>query len=374
MRKSYLSYLFRKIKEKDVLTVPKMVFQILGLYLSRFFNYPFSGPLHGSIITTYKCNLRCSMCNLWRRDEEYREIGKKELSTDEMKQVIDDFAAIGTAGIGFTGGEPLFRRDIYELIHHTKNKGMMTHMSSNGFNISENVIKNLIGSGLDAVGFSLDGATAETHDMIRGVKGSFDRVINAIKTVNKINSQSSKKLLVVAVTVISTLNLKEIKRLVDLLKALGVNKISFIPFHDIGVLSDKTPIMKKHKIDFKEMQLLDETIDYLINLKKQENIIDSSINYLQLFKQCFRDKELPVPCYAGYATLAVDGYGDMFPCFPMMEIGYAQSSVNVRDIPLKKFWRSSQLKKLRKSIKTCRKCYWNNQTEINLLFHLGKVK
>jgi radical SAM protein with 4Fe4S-binding SPASM domain len=314
------------------------------------------------------------MCDLWNRPKEYGKLGKKELTTQEMKKVIDDYKDIGTTGIGFTGGEPMLRNDIFELIKYTKSKGMVTHMSSNGFMLNKKIASKIMQSGLDAIGFSLDGATARTHDKIRGIKGSYDRVINSIKLLNGLNKRRKKKLIIVVVTVISTLNLHEIKDLVALLRNLEVDKISFIPFHDIGVLSNGTPSMNKHKIRAKEMKELDKVIDFLIKAKKELSIIDSSANFLKLFKYCFRDKKLPIPCYAGYATFSIDGYGDMYPCFPMMEMGLAKNVVNVRDVSLKDYWRSKELNKLRKRIKHCRKCYWNNQTEISLLFNKKKIK
>jgi len=374
MRKSYLSYLFEKLKDGDLLILPRLGYQYLGIAFSRFINQSVVGPLHGSIIITYRCNLRCSMCELWKRPIEYGALGKKELTTKELKKVIDDFREIGTTGIGFTGGEPMLRKDIFELVNYTKKKGMITHMSSNGLIINEQIASKIMQSGLDAIGFSLDGATAETHDKIRGIKGSYEKVINSILLLNKLNERRKKKLIIIVVTVISTLNLHEIRELVSLLRKLKVDKISFIPFHDIGILSDGTPSMNKHKIKGKEMKQLDSVIDFLIKTKKEESIIDSSTRYLRLFKYCFRDMQLPMPCYAGYATFSVDGYGDMYPCFPMMEMGLAKNAANVRDVSLKDYWGSKELNNIRKKIKNCRKCYWNNQTEISLLFNRRQIK
>lgn len=374
MRKSYLAYLIKKIKEGDILIIPRMGYRYMGIYLSRLMHKPLAGPLHGSIIITYRCNLKCSMCELWKRPKEYNDKGKKELTTEELKKVIDDFKAIGTTGIGFTGGEPILRKDMTELIRYTKKKGMITHMSSNGYMINEKIASEIINSGLDAIGFSLDGATAKTHDSIRGVQGSYDKVINAITTFNKLNKDRKKKIIIVVVIVISTLNLHEIKEMVSLLKRSGVDKISFIPFHDIGKLADGTATMNKHQIKPEEMKQLDSVIDFLVETKKKELIIDSSENFLRLFKHCFRNKPLPIPCYAGYATFSIDGYGDMYPCFPMMEIGMAKNVVNCKDISLKEYWKSKKLNKVREEIRNCRKCYWNNQAEINLLFNQKRIK
>jgi len=374
LRKSYLTYFFKQIREGNLIVIPKTIYRYFGTLYSRKKQYSIVGPLHGSIIGTYRCNLRCSMCELWKKTSEYKKMGKQELTTEEMKAVINDYASIGTAGIGFSGGEPLLRQDMLELITYAKKKGMVTHLSSNGMIINTNLAKKIMESGLDAIGFSLDGATAETHDGIRGAKGSYDKVIKAIGIFNELNKIRKRKIVIVVVTVISALNLDEIINLVYLLKKVGVDKISFIPFHDIGILSDGIPTMIKHKIKLKELKKLDKLIDDLIEIKKKEEIIDSSGDYLRLFKYCFRDKPLPITCYAGYATFSVDSYGDMYPCFPILQMGLTKNIANVRDISLKDYWKSKELKEMRNKIKDCRKCYWNNHTEINLLFNWQKIE
>jgi radical SAM protein with 4Fe4S-binding SPASM domain len=159
-----------------------------------------------------------------------------------------------------------------------------------------------------------------------------------------------------------------------LLRDEGVDKMSFIPFHDIGVLADGEPRMSRHKIRPEEMVKLDAVIDELVRVKRREGIIDSSAAYLCLFKHCFRDRPLPIACYAGYASICVDGYGDMYPCFPQMEIGAAQAGVaNVREIALRNYWKSPRLQESREAIRGCRKCYWNNQTELSLMYHFKGI-
>lgn len=369
MRRSYLDYLLKKFKEGDLLLPFKSIYRCTGIFLSQIFGRPFVGPLHASIVATYACNLRCGMCNLWKRELLYKKEGKKELTTNEMKKIISDFASIGTSGIGFTGGEPVLRKDMLYLIKYTKNKGLVTHMSTNGFLMNETMVKKILDSGLDAIGFSLDGCNPQTHDKIRGVKGSFDKVISGINNFINLREKENKNIVVIVVCVISRKNIDEILDLVVLLEKIGVDRISFIPFHDIGILTKGHETMKEFKIRKNELAKIDSIIDKLIEIKKKKGIIESSERYLRLFKRFFRNRNLPIPCYAGYATFAVDGYGDMYTCFPMMEMGIAKAAENVRNVSLKKYWYSKQLKLERKKIHSCRKCYWNNQTELNLLFH-----
>jgi hypothetical protein len=86
VRKSYLSYLAKRMAEDDLLIAPRMAWRQAGTLAGRALHRPLVGPLHGMIISTYRCNLRCSMCELWKRPPLYEKLGKKELSTMEMKK------------------------------------------------------------------------------------------------------------------------------------------------------------------------------------------------------------------------------------------------------------------------------------------------
>ncbi|MBI2671807.1 radical SAM protein [Candidatus Woesearchaeota archaeon] len=369
MRDLYLSYLLKKSMEGDPLVGVKKGLQYGGLILSRATRKSLAGPLHGAIVVTYKCNLHCPMCFLWKGPGEYdKQHDKKELSTEEMFSLIDDFAAIGTAGIGFTGGEPILRPDMLEIIAYTKKKGIVTHMSSNGYVIAnKNIAKKVVESGLDAIGFSVDGALPETHDAIRG-KGSHERVLQAIDNIIELRKELKSSIKVVVVCVVSNYNVDQLINLITILKEKKVDHVSFMPFHDIGLLSSGTENSQEFKIMQEKIAKLNKAVDELINIKKKSKAIENSLAYLKLFKDAFSGKKLPVSCYAGYATVCIGAYGDIYPCFPRME-GEIEKGSNIRKTPLKEYWYSSQIKEDREKIRACRECFWNNQTEINLLFH-----
>ncbi len=369
MRDLYLSYLLKKTIEGDLLIGVKKGLQYSGLVLSHATRKSLAGPFHGSIVVTYKCNLRCPMCFLWKGPGEYdKQHDKKELSTEEMFHLIDDFAAIGTAGIGFTGGEPILRPDMLDIIKYTKKKGMVTHMSSNGRIIaSKGIAKKVVESGLDAIGFSVDGALPKTHDAIRG-KGSYEGVLQAIDNIVVFRKELKSRIKIVVVCVVSNYNVDQLVDLVTILKKRGVDHISFMPFHDIGLFSSGKENSADFKIDQEKIERLNKAVDELINIRKKSKAIENSLAYLKLFKDAFAHKKLPFSCYAGYATLCIGAYGDIYPCFPRME-GEIEKGPNIRQTPLKEYWHSEQVKKDREKIRGCRDCFWNNQTEINLLFH-----
>ncbi|MBS3171149.1 radical SAM protein [Candidatus Woesearchaeota archaeon] len=369
MRDLYLSYLLKKSIEGDPLVGLKKGLQYSSLILSRATRKSLAGPFHGAIVVTYKCNLRCPMCFLWKGPGEYdKQHNKKELSTEEMQHLIDDFAAIGTAGIGFTGGEPILRPDMLEIIKYTKKKDMVTHMSSNGYIIaSKEIAKKVVESGLDAIGFSVDGALPETHDSIRG-KGSYKRVLQAIDNIIELRKELKSKIKVVVVCVVSNYNVDQLINLVNILKRKGVDHVSFMPFHDIGLFSSGTENSEEFKIKQEKVERLNKAVDELINIKKKSKAIENSLAYLKLFKDAFEHKKLPFSCYAGYATVCIGAYGDIYPCFPRME-GEIGKGPNIRQTPLKEYWHSNQIREDREKVRACRECFWNNQTEINLLFH-----
>ena len=366
MRASYLTYLWKKMKRGELSALPRQAARFGGTWLSRRIGRPLAGPMNGCIVATYRCNLSCRMCDLnelWNRGRDRRD---EVLSTAEMKALVDDYAAIGTTGVSFTGGEPILRSDVLDVIHHAGQRGLVTHMSTNGYLMDRELAREILGSGLDAIAFSIDGATARTHDTLRGVEGSFERAVQGLEHFAALRRETASDTSVLVVCMINRLNLDEIMDLAELTARAGADYLSFIPFHDIGRLRGGDEIMSDLRIAEADLPRMDALMNELIAYKKRTGRIDTSIEYLKLFKNFFRDEPLPLECYAGYVTMVVDEYGDMFPCFPYMEMG--RPGCNIRRMPLREYWRSEELNRMRKEIRDCRKCYWNNQTETSLMF------
>ena len=370
MRREYKKFFYEQIKKGNALIVPRVAWQYLGTIIGRMMGRPIVGPMNGCVVVTYACNLKCKMCNL----NERMKTGKKQLTTDEVKKVLDDFAAIGTLGIGLTGGEPILRPDILDIIKYTKEKGMIAHMSSNGFRMTKDNVKKILDAGLDAISFSLDGASAKTHDKVSGVKGSFDAALEGIRNFSELK-QKNKKYKYFTIVVTCSINRYNIHEVLDIVKVARKNSadyVSFIPFHDIGGLTDNIETMKELKIRDDNMDELDALIKKLVELRKKTNYIDTSINYLKLFSYCFRGKPLPITCYAGYVSLVIGAFGEIYPCFSFMEA--KKDFSNIREISLKDYWKSKNFNLKRKKIRNCRRCYWNNQTETSLLFNFRRIK
>ncbi len=122
---------------------------------------------------TKRCNLRCKHCSI-------SEEPAGELSTEEGFGIIEAAAKLGHVKFAFTGGEPLLRPDIYELIEYASSFRMQVVMATNGTLISEEVAKKLRDAGLERAAISIDGF-GRAHDRFRGVDGAFNAVIRGLK-------------------------------------------------------------------------------------------------------------------------------------------------------------------------------------------------
>ena len=133
--------------------------------------------------TTQACNLACKHCRA--SAVEYRD--PNELSVEESCKMMDSWPALGMPVLVFSGGEPLMRPDIWELLAEAKARGITFAVSTNGTMVDESIADRLATfspapgerGGLHRVSISLDGADAETHDTFRNQVGAFDKSVRA---------------------------------------------------------------------------------------------------------------------------------------------------------------------------------------------------
>ncbi|MHC4156411.1 MAG: radical SAM protein, partial [Planctomycetota bacterium] len=125
---------------------------------------------------TRACNLKCVHC--------YNDSGSSraddELSTKEAKEVLQDLASFGVPSVLFSGGEPMLRKDLLELMDYARQLGLRTVISTNGTLITEDAAQSIQRVGVSYVGISLDGV-GPVNDRFRGVKGAFDKAVQGIR-------------------------------------------------------------------------------------------------------------------------------------------------------------------------------------------------
>lgn len=167
-------------------------------------------PLAVSFNLTTRCNQRCLYCGVWKKRVP-------EISASEVIPALEVFHQLGTCWVSFTGGEPLLRDDLGELVQHAKEKGFCVSVSSNGALVPSKITQL---KPVDDLKLSFDGPP-QVHDHLRG-EGSFDKVMLAIESCNQNNIKPSLQ------CVLSAHNLESIESVLETAKKLDV-KVLFQP-------------------------------------------------------------------------------------------------------------------------------------------------
>ncbi|MCL1891161.1 MAG: 12,18-didecarboxysiroheme deacetylase [Coriobacteriia bacterium] len=165
---------------------------------------------------TQRCNLKCVHCYAHSENRQYTG----ELTTEEAKVMIDDLAAFGAPVLLFSGGEPCMRKDLIELMHYAKGKGMRVVISTNGTLITPKLAEQFAEVGLSYVGISLDGGPA-THDDFRGIPGSFDKAIRGVRNATNAGIKVGLRM------TINKRNWQDINDVFDLLEQENIPRACF---------------------------------------------------------------------------------------------------------------------------------------------------
>ena len=150
----------------------------------------FARPYVVSWNLTYRCNLACEHCYLDAggsplvRTENFAD--RSELGTDECFRVIDEIAAFAPECLTIlTGGEPLLRRDIVDIIRYGAGKGLWIVVGTNGVKITENLARILQAEGVRGLALSLDALDPERHDSFRRVRGAWENTVEGAKILTR---------------------------------------------------------------------------------------------------------------------------------------------------------------------------------------------
>lgn len=170
-----------------------------------------SGPRLVAWEVTRNCNLSCVHCRASATCGPY----DGELGTNAALNLVDQIAQTGSPIVILTGGEPLLRKDIFEIASHGTRKGLRMVMAPNGTLITAEIARRLAESGIQRVSISLDGASAETHDRFRGVAGAFEGALGGIRRIREAGIEFQVN------TTITQMNLDQIPRIQDLAVTLG---------------------------------------------------------------------------------------------------------------------------------------------------------
>jgi len=160
---------------------------------------------------TRSCNLSCVHCRASAERGPY----PGELDTLKCLSILDQISEVGSPIVILTGGEPLLRKNIFEIARHGTDKGLRMVMATNGTLLNPDVTEKMNQSGIQRVSISLDGATAETHDRFRQVDGAFKGSLEGVEELKRAGIEFQIN------TTVTRHNLGEVPGLLDLAVKMG---------------------------------------------------------------------------------------------------------------------------------------------------------
>lgn len=288
---------------------------------------------------TRRCNLRCVHC---RSSSEMEAEGHPDFPTSEAFRVIDDIVSYAKPVVVLSGGEPLVRKDVFEIARYGTDKGLRMCLATNGTLVNDETCENIKASGIRIVSLSLDGSEEGVHDDFRSQKGAFAGTINAARLFKKhgiefiVNSSFTRR------------NQEEIPKVYRLAKELGATAWYMFMIVPTG----RGEEIMNELISKEEYE---EILDWHYQMEKDEDTMlvrpTCAPHYYRVVLQQskkegekFKKRTLKFStggskgCIAGQLICLIDVDGNVLPCsyFP-------KPAGNVRESSFKEIWEGSTL-------------------------------
>jgi len=287
-------------------------------------------PLNVQLDLTYRCNERCIHCYLDHDDHG-------EMTTAEIKDLLDQMAIAGVFYLTLSGGEIMMRRDFFEILEHARLRTFCVKLKTNAVLIREKEAKQLRELGVEGVQISVYSHRAEVHDEITKMPGSFRQTMEAIRFLGQ------QGLHVTLANVLMTQNAGDYTGVKTMATELGAT---------YTVDPTITPMMDGDR------SILNLNVSHaqLQGVFRDEALVGNVEEFCAPPMSADEDALNMLPCSAGHTACYVSPYGDVYPCvqFPM-------ACGNVRETKFADIWRDSpQLKEVRsitlRDMPTCSQC------------------
>lgn len=302
-------------------------------------------PLVVSWNITRKCNLKCSHCYINATQNEL----KGELSTEEGRKLIDQIAEVSRPLLILSGGEPLLRKDVFEIIRYGTQKGFRMGLGSNGSLIDGKTAKQLKDAGTKTVSISIDSSIPEQHDEFRGVSGSWKKAVSAVEALR------DNDVLVQVNTTLTQQNYAQIDDIMSLVEEMGVENFHLfflVPTGRGAKMADISSSMYERMI----RETFRKSLGHRLNVRPS-----CAPQFMRIAKDMGLDMRQWIRgCIAGTYYTRVYPNGDITPC-PYLPVKLG----NIRDQSFKEIWFGSPFfKALRNPSSLKGKCGYCEYKEI----------
>lgn len=316
-------------------------------------NHP-NSILFPVIWVTNRCNLRCNMCDCWKTDNA---LLARELTTGEWKAFIDSASRMHTLVIIITGGEPLLRPDIFQILRYISERQIAPHLCTNGTLIDKNNAIEIRNSKLNSISISLDSHEPKIHNSLRGVD-CFDTVIDGIRRLKC----EAPQLKIGINYLINKRNFRNMYKIIPFAERLGVDQIKFDIIHT-NLMHRKKNIASFEGLlfDNNDLSELRFEIDKLIRIISRSKLLSNSSTFMHGISDFCSGDSRRFTCYAGYISCAVSALGLVSPCDNFEGIE------NLRNSSFEKIWKSPGFQLLREKVHNCNHFCWDStHGEINI--------
>jgi len=164
---------------------------------------------------TKGCNLRCIHCRATATELS----SPTDLPTTKALNLIEQVSQYALPILVLSGGEPLFRHDIFDLARYATERGMRVALATNGTLVSKEIARKIVDSGVRRVSISLDGSNAATHDAFRGIPGAFDTALRGFRNLKELGMSLQINM------TIARHNAHELPQVLDLAKSIGADAL-----------------------------------------------------------------------------------------------------------------------------------------------------
>lgn len=293
---------------------------------ARALGIPFA--LHLDV--TYRCNERCVHCYLDHED-------RGELTNDEIKRVLREAADAGTFILTISGGEPMLRKDFFDIVEYARMLTFAVKIKTNGLLIGDAEAARLRQLAINEIQISVYSDRPEVHDAITKVRGSLERSMNAVKSLKR------QGLNVVMANALMRQNVTDYRAVQRMGAEIGV-PVKTDP--TITPMIDGDTSVLLHRIGTKELGEL-----------FQDPELVGDVNEFCALPDPLSDDILgSIPCSAGHSSLYVSPYGEVYPC-----VQFPVPCGNIRSESLQDIWyKSPSMREVRgiriKDLHTCSSC------------------
>ncbi len=292
-------------------------------------------PHHAQWLITRKCNYRCVGCNVWKEQDQ------NELSTDEIKKGLDILRDLGIVELVISGGDPLLRDDIGEIIDYAS-KLFVTTVYDNGSMAAQKIdaLRKV-----DFVAISIDSIDEAKNDYIKSVPGAWKKATQAVETLHKEG---------IKVSVTPTISQKNLYEIVDITNHFTQKAIPVwycLYSYDVSVDAKQLFRIGKANDEFviTDKQAMVKLCDSLIEMKKKNKKILMTTKLLKALRGIYEeDSRRTWKCQALSNFLVVDHLGRVAGCHSHNFAG------SIFDLPKK--WKSKEFKELRETYHDCTQC------------------